>query len=183
MPSGRASGPIVLHDAEVVMNSLRRVLVGLRTWAGDAESRAGISGAQVFVLEKIAEAPGQSLTALAERTLTSKAAVSVVVSKLVERGLVRRQPSREDGRSVELDLTAAGRRMLLTTPESPAGHVVAAMKRLPRADLAELARLMEGLVAELGIAGVEPKLMFEGEAGEAQASSARRRTPAARRSS
>ena len=177
MPSGRMSSPSVNHDTERVVNSLRRVVLALRTWAQETEGTSGLSGAQVFVLEKLAEEPGQSLTRVAERTMTSKAAVSVVIGKLVERGLVRRKPSSVDGRSVVLDITTAGGRALKEAPGSPAGHVVAALRRLPRAELAELARLFERLVGALGIAALEPRMMFEGKVADAPAERRRRRTP------
>jgi DNA-binding MarR family transcriptional regulator len=183
MPSGRTSGPSVVNDIEMAMNSLRRIVLALRVWAREAEGKSGVSGAQVFVLERLAEEPGQSVTSLAERTLTSKAAVSVVVSKLVERGLVRRKPSSVDGRSVILDITAAGRRALDGAPESPAGHVIAALRRLPRSELGEITRLLERLVGELGIAAMEPRLMFDNESGDVPEASRRRRTPAGTRQS
>ena len=181
MPSGRASGASVANDTLAAMNSLRRIVLALRSWAREAEGTSGVSGAQVFVLEKLAEEPGQSLTRLAEMTVTSKAAVSVVVSKLVDRGLVRRKASNVDGRSVVLDLTAAGRRALEGAPESPAGHVTAALRRLPRAELAEISRLLERLVGELGIAAIEPRLMFDNETGDVPSEARRRRTPAGTR--
>jgi DNA-binding MarR family transcriptional regulator len=183
MASARVSGPSAINYTETVMNSLRRVVLALRVWAREAEGKSGVSGAQVFVLEKLAEEPGQSVTRLAESTLTSKPAVSVVVSKLVERGLVRRKPSSSDGRSVVLDITAAGRRALEGAPESPAGRVVAALRRLPRAELAEMARLLEHLVGELGIAAMEPRMMFDNETGDAPEEPRRRRTPAGTRES
>ena len=159
------------------MNSLRRTLLALRVWAQEVERDLGVSGAQALVLEKLAEAPAQSLTELTARTLTSKAAVSVVVSRLVERGLVRRRESPTDGRSVVLSLTAAGHRVTERAPESPGGRVIAALKRLPRQELDEFAKLFERFTEELGILGVEPQMMFDTESGEAAPARRPRRTP------
>jgi DNA-binding MarR family transcriptional regulator len=148
------------------MNSLRRTILALRIWVQEVERDLGVSGAQALVLEKLAEAPAQSLNELAGRTLTSKAAVSVVVSRLVERGLVRRRASEEDGRSVVLTLTSAGRRTLERSPESPGGRVIAALKRLPREELEEFGRLFELFTVELGIRDMEPLMMYYNETGE-----------------
>ena len=155
-----------LHDAEAVMNALRRTVLALRVWAQEAEGTTGISGAQVFVLERLAQEPGQSLTRLAERTLTSKAAVSVVVGRLVDKGLVRRKDSPTDGRSVQLDLTPAGKKALERSSESPASRAIAALKRMPPQELAMFARLFERFTEEMGIGGLEPKLLFDTETGE-----------------
>ena len=53
-----------------VLGALRRVVRALRLAAAGAEAEGGVSAAQLFVLEQVAAAPGQWLTALAARTLT-----------------------------------------------------------------------------------------------------------------
>src|ERR1019366_5949434 len=65
-----------------VMDALRRVVRDLRLSARDAERSAGISGAQLFVLQSLAEEPASSLNVLADRTLTDQSSVSVVVNRL-----------------------------------------------------------------------------------------------------
>jgi DNA-binding MarR family transcriptional regulator len=69
-----------------VLDSLRRIVQVLRESSRRAERQLGISGAQLFVLEKLAEAPSQSLNELAERTHTHQSSVSTVVARLVKRG-------------------------------------------------------------------------------------------------
>jgi len=124
-----------------------------------------VSGAQLFVLQKLAEEPELSVNGLAQRTLTSKSSVSVVVARLVERGLVKRRPSPSDGRSVILALTAAGRSVVDRGPESPQGRILSALSRLLRGDLATFARVFDAFVAELGVKTMEPRMLFENAAG------------------
>src|SRR5580658_6655719 len=81
------------RDIRVVMDALRRVVRALRLTARDAERSAGISGAQLFVLQSLADQAAASLNELAERTLTDQSSVSVVVKRLVARRLVARKPS------------------------------------------------------------------------------------------
>ena len=109
--SGPSSGDQVLYTRSV-LNSLRRTVRAFRASAQAAEEVLGVSGAQHFVMQKLADAPALSLNDLAARTLTHKSSVSVVVSRLVERGYVRRERSSADGRSIVLTLTPAGRRAL-----------------------------------------------------------------------
>src|SRR5579872_4455475 len=116
-------------DAAAVMNSLRRVVRALRLWAQESERVFGLTSAQLFVLQILAEEPALTLTDVASRTLTTKATVSVVVKRLVSRGLVRRRPSPHDRRSVHLALSAEGRRELERGPESPQGRLIAALRR------------------------------------------------------
>jgi DNA-binding MarR family transcriptional regulator len=190
--SGTTAEPTA--DVASVLNSLRRVVRAFRAVAQVAEDVLGISGAQHFVLQKLAEAPALSLNDLAARTMTHKSSVSVVVSRLVDRGLVHRRRSSADGRGIVLTLTAAGRRALAQAPESAQTKLVAALQRLPRADLAAFARLFERFTDELGVRTLEPTMLFEDESGARRAREprrsdrgsktavrAKRRTPQARR--
>ncbi|HEX3345342.1 MAG TPA: helix-turn-helix domain-containing protein, partial [Polyangiaceae bacterium] len=75
------------------MDALRRVVRDLRLSARDAERSAGISGAQLFVLQSLRNEAAASLNELAERTLTDQSSVSVVVKRLADRKLVARKES------------------------------------------------------------------------------------------
>src|SRR4051794_773106 len=80
-------------DTERVVQSIRRIVRELRQTHRTAEQRLGISGAQLFVLHQLRRGPVDSLQTLADRTLTHQSSVSVVVSRLVRKGWVRRRPS------------------------------------------------------------------------------------------
>src|SRR4051812_38419807 len=89
-----------------ILNALRRIVRELRLSTQLAEKGSGVSGAQLFVLHQLRESPAPSLAALAQRTRTDQSSVSVVVGRLVERGLVSRRRSEADGRRFEIGLTA-----------------------------------------------------------------------------
>src|SRR5580692_3701743 len=74
-----------------VVDGLRRIFRELRLSARGAERGAGISGAQLFVLQSLAQGSAASLNELADRTLTDQSSVSVVVKRLVTRGMVARK--------------------------------------------------------------------------------------------
>ena len=160
--SGASPEDQVLY-ARSVLNSLRRTVRAFRAAAQAAEEVVGVSGAQHFVLQKLADAPALSLNDLAARTLTHKSSVSVVVSRLVARGFVRRRRSSADGRSVVLTLTPAGRRALQRAPDSAQNRMLAALRRFPPAQLASFASLFERFTDELGVASLEPLMLFEDE--------------------
>jgi DNA-binding MarR family transcriptional regulator len=144
-----------------VLNSLRRVVRAFRAVAQVAEDVIGISGAQHFVLQKLAEAPALSLNDLAARTMTHKSSVSVVVSRLVDRGFVRRRRSSADARGIVLTLTPAGRRALARTPQSGQARMMVALRRLPPEQLRRFARLFERFTDALGVRTLEPAMLFE----------------------
>jgi DNA-binding MarR family transcriptional regulator len=139
-------------NIRIVMDSLRRIFRELRLCARDAERGAGISGAQLFVLQALAEAQASSLNDLADRTLTDQSSVSVVVRRLADQGLLARNASTKDARRVELSLTAAGRRLLARYPElTPARRLVEALRRLDASELSVLTSGLAALVREIAI--------------------------------
>jgi DNA-binding MarR family transcriptional regulator len=149
------------QSIRTVFDALRRIVRELRLGARGAERDAGLSGAQLFVLQSLADESASSLNALAERTMTDQSSVSVVVARLAEKKLVVRTPSEEDRRRIELRVTAAGRRMLARCPEPTQARLLSALRHLTPAKLAALAEGMEALVHEMGIAGDAPQMFFE----------------------
>jgi DNA-binding MarR family transcriptional regulator len=148
-------------QVRAVLDSLRRVVRDLRLTAREAERIAGISGAQLFVLQTLATARATSINDLAERTMTDQSSVSVVVRRLVEKKLVVRKPSSKDSRRVELELSARGQKMLARCPEPTQARLLAALRRLAPSELAALTAGMAGLVREMGIDKDVPKMFFE----------------------
>jgi DNA-binding MarR family transcriptional regulator len=144
-----------------ILDALRRIVRQLRLSASEAERAAGISGAQLFVLQALAHESASSLNELAERTLTDQSSVSVVVRRLVDRKLVARKASRDDARRVELSLTAAGQRLLARCPEPTQARLFEGLRRLAPAELASLTTGLQALVREMGIEDAEPKMFFE----------------------
>jgi DNA-binding MarR family transcriptional regulator len=144
------------------MNALRRIVRDLRLGSRTAEREAGVSGAQLFVLQALSEGPAASLGELAARTLTDQSSVSVVVRKLIEENLVKSKTAVEDARRVELSLTPRGRRLLDRCPEPTQAKLVASLERLARRDLVALTEGLEALVRQMGDIDAPPEMFFEG---------------------
>ena len=143
------------------LDALRRIVQGIRLSDARAERHTGLSGAQLFVLQQLAEQPAQSLNELALRTRTHQSSVSTVVTRLVGRGLVSRRRADEDGRRLVLELTPAGRDLLTGAPETAQTRLIAALERLPRPELAALAATLDKLVTGLGLEAGPAPLFFE----------------------
>lgn len=120
-----------------------------------AERTLGVNAAQLFVLQKLAEDPAQSLAELAGRTRTDPSSVSVVVSRLVRRGLVSREASADDARRVEISLTATGRGLLRRAPRTAQSQLLDAAAALPARQLRGLAECLEELVDQMDSADEE----------------------------
>jgi DNA-binding MarR family transcriptional regulator len=81
----------------------------------EASRAAGVTAVQYHLMLHTQAFEGRdwaSIGELAERLQTAPNGVVALVSRAEEAGLVRRQDSKEDGRLVEVHLTAKGRRLV-----------------------------------------------------------------------
>jgi DNA-binding MarR family transcriptional regulator len=179
-PRADATTPAVAPEGlRAVVDARRRIVRELRLSAREAERGAGISGAQLFVLQALASQSAASLNELAERTVTDQSSVSVVVKRLVARNLVTRRPSRADARRVELAVTASGRKLLARCPEPTQVKLVSALRRLSARELHELTAGLAGLIREMGLGETSVRMFFDDESpsGAVSAAPARRTRP------
>jgi DNA-binding MarR family transcriptional regulator len=151
----------------MALDALRRIVRALGISARTAERSAGVTGAQLFVLQQLREAPAYSLNDLANRTFTHQSTVSVVVDRLVSRGLVARLRSETDARQVELSLTPAGRAALRRAPPPAQSRLIAALRALPEAECRRLARTLGIVVRQMRVTGGPPGMFFSEPIGNA----------------
>ncbi|HXU68809.1 MAG TPA: MarR family transcriptional regulator [Polyangia bacterium] len=141
-----------------------------------------MSGAQLFVLQKLDPAHPLSLKELAARTLTHQSSVSVVVSKLVERGLVQRRPAESDARRLAILPTKEGMRLRGRAPAPAAqDRLLTALSALPAVEQRRLADALEQLVRALGLDEREALMLFTEEPSSRSSSSRAPRRSASRR--
>jgi DNA-binding MarR family transcriptional regulator len=163
-----------------VMDALRRITQAIRLSSSVVQDTLGITGAQLFVLQQLAEAPGASLRELADRTLTDQSSVSVVVGRLVAARRVRRRVSAGDGRRTELTLTEAGHALLRRAPELAQARVMAALRGVPAPRLRVAAAVLARAAGAVSAAGEPAPMFFEPPAGKRRGPT-RARTRAPRR--
>jgi DNA-binding MarR family transcriptional regulator len=126
-----------------VVNSLRRITQAIRLSSSQVHDALGVTGAQLFVLQQLAERPGASLRQLAELTLTDQSSVSVVVGRLVEARHVARRTAPADARRTELTLTDSGRALLRRAPELAQVQLVASLRGVSPVQLRVTATVLE----------------------------------------
>lgn len=81
----------------------------MRSLGSDLEKKTGLSLGDFDVLGQLAQAGGAlRMTELADRTLSSRSAMTRRVDRLVEEGFVRRADAENDARAVVIVLTDAG---------------------------------------------------------------------------
>ena len=149
-----------MTDSQRVLDAIRRLVRHLHVADRAAQNELGLSSAQLFVLSELGKTPAISLSELAERTHTDQSSVSVVVTRLVDVGLVQRERAGEDARRLELSLTRAGRAALKRAPVITQERIVQAIKRLPAAEQKRFADTYTHFVDEIGAEG-KPPMLFE----------------------
>jgi DNA-binding MarR family transcriptional regulator len=149
------------------MNALRSVVRALRINTRAIELKMGMSLAQLFVLQQLADRPSDSLNDLADRTATHQSSVSVVVRRLVERGLVVRTPSVTDKRRIEIDVTPAGRTLLQDAPMTIQRQLITGLAQMTPERQGQLADLLETWLRTAGVDLAAPPMLGE-EDGDGQ---------------
>ena len=153
-----------MEKRKAILDSVRRIVRAVRLSSRLSEATVGLSAAQLFILQRLAEHDGLSINELADETLTHQSSVSVIVSNLAARRLVRRAISRQDRRRTVISLSAKGRRALAGAPEAMQVRLIAALGDLSEADITRLARLLARWTRAAGIGGTAPTLFGEVEA-------------------
>jgi DNA-binding MarR family transcriptional regulator len=147
--------------ARAALDGIRKIVQVLRSSSRAAEQGVGVSGAQLFVLQRLAAEPALSVNELAERTLTHQSSVSVVVQRLAEKGLVARGTSAEDGRRATLSLTRRGRTLLGKAPGAAQDRLIAGLMSLRQAERQALARALGRLLETMGESRAKASMFFE----------------------
>jgi DNA-binding MarR family transcriptional regulator len=148
-------------DARQIMDQFRRIVHALRS-SHRAAGHFKLTGAQLFVLNVIADADRpMSINEIAERTQTDQSTVSVVVGRLVERGLITRKRNADDTRRAELSLSARGRALQKKAPATVGQQRLAeAIEHLSGRDAKTLLRLLDSIVDDMGVAQHPAGMLF-----------------------
>jgi DNA-binding MarR family transcriptional regulator len=137
-------------DIQAILDGIRFLVHRLRESSREAERRLGLSSAQIFVLQHLSAAGELSINDLATRTYTHQSSVSVVVSRLVRKGLVKRGRAADDRRRSALSLSDKGRRLLHSAPDVPQATLIRSLRRLPNRPRGAMADAMRQVAADLG---------------------------------
>lgn len=150
-------------ESREVMNAIRRIIHALQVSSHRTQKSAGLSGAQIFLLQVLASGAVMSVNELAARSYTHQSSVSTVVSKLVEAKLVKRSPSAADARRLDLSITPAGRRLLKSQDVTPQERMIASLNQLPPSRLFELRMLLDEVITNSGFDSGPVRMFFERE--------------------
>jgi DNA-binding MarR family transcriptional regulator len=152
------------EDVSRALVSIRRLVRTLRTTAAAVERETGLSTAQTFVLQLLAEASAESMNELAARTSTDQSSVSVVVSRLEAKGLVARLSSASDARRTQVAITTDGIALMRRKPPTVQERLTQALSSMAPKSIQLLGAELNNLVSLMGADEEPATLIFEDDA-------------------
>jgi len=126
-----------------IADRLHSAAIHLLRRAAEEDRAAGVSRARLSALSVVVFRGPLTLGELATAEGVRSATMSGIVNGLERDGLVRRRPHGRDRRAVNIEATAAGRRLLGRARTRRIEHVASRLDDLPDEDLELLRRAAE----------------------------------------
>lgn len=150
-PARKAAATNAAADPAVrVLRRFRLVFNAVKGHFRAVETKAGISGAQLWALSVVQAQPGLGVSELARAMDIHQSTASNLLRGLLEKSLVVAERGEEDRRAVQLQITARGLKVLAKAPGPFSGLLPEALGRLDKATLTRLDRDLARVIAELG---------------------------------
>lgn len=150
-PRKKAASADTSEPAVRVLRRFRLVFNAVKSHFRAVESKAGISGAQLWALSVVQAQPGLGVGELARAMDVHQSTASNLLRALVEKNLVIAERGGADRRAVQLKVTARGGRLLARAPGPFSGVLPEALARLDQRTLARLDRDLAAVIGELGV--------------------------------
>lgn len=137
--------------ASRTLATFRQVVAAAKRHFVEARDKCDLSGAQLWTLSQIADAPGCTVQELAASMSVHQSTASNLIEKLTVAGLVRRKRETSDKRVVRLFATAAGNQMLKKAPVPARGAIPEALHRMSDQELRALEESLLMLARKIGV--------------------------------
>jgi DNA-binding MarR family transcriptional regulator len=146
---------------ENIVVALRRIVRAIDIQSRRMVETCGLTGPQVVVLRRAARLRATSVSALARSVSLSQPTVSGIVERLEKRGLVRRERSDQDRRSVVVTLTDEGHRMLEGVPPLLQDRFRRELDRLEEWERTQILATLQRLAAMMDADAIDAAPMLE----------------------
>ncbi len=148
--AGDAEPPQGPADLQV-LQKMRIVIRAAQRHSLWIEKQCGVNGAQLWIMQELADAPGLRVGQITARLAIQQATTSNLLDTLVRRGLVIKARDRDDARVVKLSLSEAGLALLQAAPKPARGLLPEALAKLDAASLAALNAGLQDLLESIEI--------------------------------
>ncbi|KAF0202099.1 MAG: MarR family transcriptional [Gallionellaceae bacterium] len=132
-----------------VLKKFRIIYGSVRQQFREVEQSCGVTGSQLWILQEVAKTPDIGITELAERLSIHQSTCSQLVEKLVTRGLINKERSKEDQRRVGLCVTEEAKNTLKNAPGPAEGILPEALQSLSESALLSLENSLMEVIGQL----------------------------------
>ncbi|GHG98573.1 MarR family winged helix-turn-helix transcriptional regulator [Pseudodonghicola xiamenensis] len=151
--------------------ALRRILRATELYERDLAQAAGLTSAQLRVLQLVGTSGSSTPKALSSTMGVTQATITALVDKLVARGMVKRVPSIADRRQTNVVITEEGRSRLQDAPDALQQRYVQAFAKLADWEQAQLVASLERVAAMLDAKDIDASpVLTTGEINAVRAS-------------
>lgn len=133
-----------------VMKTIRVVIRAAQNHSKWIEKQCGVSGAQLWIMQELADAVGLRVGEVAGKLAIHQATASNLIDDLEKRGLILKRRDARDQRAIQLQLTDAGQRLLAEAPRPARGLLPTALAQMDLKALRVLDRGLHELLSKSG---------------------------------
>ncbi len=134
-----------------VLKKFRIIYGSIRQQFREVEQNFGVTGSQLWILHEVAKTPCIGVSELANRLSIHQSTCSQLVEKLVSRGLITKERSKEDQRRVGVCLTEGAAKILGNAPGRPKAYCRKHCRNLPESALQALDNSLIQVIEQLRI--------------------------------
>ncbi|MCE1185397.1 MarR family winged helix-turn-helix transcriptional regulator [Zoogloea sp.] len=132
-----------------VLKQFRLIYGTVRQHFREVEQHCGVTGSQLWLLHETANKPGLGVSELARKLSIHQSTCSLLVDKLVSRGLIIKRRSEEDQRRVGLYLSTEACDAIAMAPGPAEGVLPEALQALDQTTLEALYTHLGALICRL----------------------------------
>jgi len=148
--------------------ALRRIVRAIDLQSRRMVEACGLTGPQLVVLREVARLRGVTISVLARAVSLSQPTVSGIVERLEKRGLVRRERSTQDRRSVFVSVTAEGVGTLRQAPSLLQDRFQRELARLEPWERSQMLSILQRLAGMMDAEGLDAAPILETGALDSQ---------------
>lgn len=134
---------------QAITRQLRIVYKAVQSHSKRVEKACGLSSAKLWMLHEVEQNPGIPVSQLARILSIHPSTCSNMLDKIEAGGLIYRDRSKTDQRTVHLFATESGQQLLRSAPSPPRGQLISALEKLSEKQLATLQASLEAFVEAL----------------------------------
>jgi MarR family transcriptional regulator, organic hydroperoxide resistance regulator len=134
-----------------VLKKFRVIYGSVRQHFREVEKNCGVTGSQLWILQEVAKNPDIGISELSDRLSIHQSTGSQLVEKLVARGFIIKERSKEDQRRVGLRLSAEAAKTLKNAPGPAEGLLPEALNALSESSLLALENSLLEVIGQLRI--------------------------------